>query len=384
MRRSWDIFCSVVDNFGDIGVCWRLARRLSSGLGYGVRLWVDDLESFRRLRPDIDTGAVAQCIDNVEVRRWGADFPDVVPADIVVEGFGVRLPDAYIAAMVARKPSPVWINLEYLSAEAWVDSHHGMQSPHPRLSLTKYFFFPGFTASTGGILIEDGLVDARNALQTNEDGKAAFRRAIGIAPSAAATRAEALWISIFCYENAALPGLIAAWADDARRIQCVVPEGRARSQLERIVGRSLAFGEPVEIGQLTLHAVPFLAFDDYDRLLWSCDLNFVRGEDSFARAQLAARPLVWQAYPQDADAHLKKAAAFSERYMYGMEEAAALSAIRLFDGWNRQAGDCGSEWTNFANHLATYSTNAVNWAERVVENGDLAVNLAKFCEDRIE
>ena len=28
MRVTWDIFCSVVDNFGDIGVTWRLARQL--------------------------------------------------------------------------------------------------------------------------------------------------------------------------------------------------------------------------------------------------------------------------------------------------------------------------------------------------------------------
>ena len=50
VRRTWDIFCSVVDNFGDIGVCWRLARRLSAGLGQQVRLWVDDLAADRWCR----------------------------------------------------------------------------------------------------------------------------------------------------------------------------------------------------------------------------------------------------------------------------------------------------------------------------------------------
>ncbi|WP_187492385.1 elongation factor P maturation arginine rhamnosyltransferase EarP, partial [Pantoea agglomerans] len=26
MKVTWDIFCTVVDNYGDIGVTWRLAR----------------------------------------------------------------------------------------------------------------------------------------------------------------------------------------------------------------------------------------------------------------------------------------------------------------------------------------------------------------------
>ena len=26
----WDIFCQVIDNHGDVGVCWRLARELAA------------------------------------------------------------------------------------------------------------------------------------------------------------------------------------------------------------------------------------------------------------------------------------------------------------------------------------------------------------------
>ena len=122
-RRCWDIFCSVVDNFGDIGVCWRLARRLAAGLGQDVRLWVDDLGSFKRLRPAINVDSAVQNIDGIEVRHWSPQFPVVRPAQMVIEGFGVRLPDQYIEAMAAMHPAPVWINLEYLSAEAWVDEH---------------------------------------------------------------------------------------------------------------------------------------------------------------------------------------------------------------------------------------------------------------------
>lgn len=380
MQRSWDIFCSVVDNFGDIGVCWRLARRLSSGLEQQVRLWVDDLDSFRRLRPDVDATKPLQKIAGVEVRHWSAQFPDVAPAQIVIEGFGVRLPDAFMALMAARCPPPVWINLEYLSAETWVDEHHGLPSPHPRLPLTKYFFFPGFTATTGGVLIEDGLVEARSAFQSDAAAVAAFRRAIGI-ESVDDVR---LWVSLFCYENAALPGMVAAWAADPRGVACIVPQGYALSQLQKIAARSIAVGTRTDIGQLAIHAVPFLDLDQYDRLLWSCDLNFVRGEDSFVRAQLAARPLVWQAYPQDAEAHLKKAAAFRTCYFHGMGQADAAAYAALFDAWNRQAVDCGDLWPTCCSGLVAVQAHALAWAGKVAENGDLAANLAKFCEDRLE
>lgn len=379
-RRCWDIFCSVVDNFGDIGFCWRLARRLTTGLGQDVRLWVDDLGSFKRLRPGVDTERAEQNIDGVEVCHWTSQFPVVRPAQIVIEGFGVRLPDQYIEAMAVMHPAPVWINLEYLSAEAWVDEHHTLPSPHPRLPLTKYFFFPGFTAATGGVLIEDGLTAAREAMQADAVAVQAFRRALGCD----ADDDGRLWVSLFCYENAALPALVSAWADDVRGVHCVVPEGYALAQLEKILARSVPVGTRVEHRHLTLHAVHFLDPDQYDRLLWSCDMNFVRGEESFVRAQLAARPVIWQAYPQEATVHLDKALAFRQRYSAALGEAEAQAYAALYDAWNRQDPACAAAWPRFAARLDSIRANAAAWSGRLLQNGDLALNLDKFCEDRLE
>jgi uncharacterized repeat protein (TIGR03837 family) len=119
-------------------------------------------------------------------------------------------------------------------------------------------------------------------------------------------------------------------------------------------------------------------------LLWSCDVNFVRGEDSFVRAQLAARPLIWQAYPQDAGAHLDKVAAFYSRYLAKLSKPVAQACVRLFEGWNRQIGDCGAAWPDYRQCIQASTDHAQVWAGQLAENGDLAVNLAKFCEDRIE
>ncbi len=107
MVHTWDIFCSVVDNFGDVGVCWRLARALAGERGQKVRLWVDDLASLQRLCHTIDADNAAQRVAGVEIRRWQsagkAPWPAVEVADIVIEGFGVRLPPDYIEAMAAAR-----------------------------------------------------------------------------------------------------------------------------------------------------------------------------------------------------------------------------------------------------------------------------------------
>ena len=161
--QRWDIFCSVVDNYGDIGTCWRLAQQLADEHDADVRLWVDRLDSFAGLCPFVSAGAEMQRVGPIEIRQWTSDFPAVEVADVVVEAFACELPASYIAAMAERAVAPVWINLEYLSAEDWVEDCHLLTSLHSRLSLTKYFFFPGFTLKTGGVLRERDLLADRSA-----------------------------------------------------------------------------------------------------------------------------------------------------------------------------------------------------------------------------
>ena len=148
----WDIFCRVVDNYGDIGTCWRLAQQLAAEHGADVRLWVDRLQSFAQLCPAVSADAEVQHVERIEIRRWRADFSQVEAADVVIEAFACELPESYIAAMARQTVAPAWINLEYLSAEAWVEDCHRLSSLRTKWPLTKYFFFPGFTSRTGGLL----------------------------------------------------------------------------------------------------------------------------------------------------------------------------------------------------------------------------------------
>jgi uncharacterized repeat protein (TIGR03837 family) len=386
MARTWDIFCSVVDNYGDIGVCWRLARQLSREHGQAVRLWVDNLSRLHQLCNAIDAAADTQRVDGVEVMRWNSDdnssFPQVHPAEIVIEGFGVRPPASFVAAMAAHAKPPVWINLEYLSAEPWVDTHHGLPSAQPTLPLIKHFFFPGFTAATGGLLFERGLATERDTFQADARAIAEFRRRLGIWEHPHARRAS--WVSLFCYANLALPSLLAAWVASGEPVICVVPEGNTLAQVSAMVGRELVAGERFEQGSLTLLAIPFVEQDEYDRLLWMCDVNFVRGEDSFVRAQLAARPLVWQAYPQAEDAHLLKMRAFLERYAAGQGAGTVAALSTMFETWNGSGGEVEAAWAEFSGQRGSLSGHAERWAAHLARGKNLAATLVQFCENKLK
>lgn len=375
--RTWDIFCTVVDNYGDIGVAFRLARQLAAEHGCQVRLWVDDLATFQRISPEIDPHLLAQPCRGVEVRRWADPFPEVEVADVVVEAFACELPASYVAAMAARQPKPVWVNLEYLSAEDWVRGSHGLASPHPRLPLVRHFFFPGFVPGTGGLLRERGLAARRRAFQQEPLASAAFWQSLGLP----APRPEELRVSLFCYENNAIPDLLAAWAGGEAAVHCLVPEGRVVAQASAFFGQAPArAGDVFRKGSLTLRVLPFLEQDQYDRLLWACDCNFVRGEDSFVRAQWAARPLVWHIYPQEGGAHWKKLSAFLGLYCAGMSPGAAAGLAAFWEAWNRGEG-AGAAWTDFWRQRALLEGYARRWAEQLEKIDDLAANLLHFCKE---
>jgi len=379
--RTWDIFCNVVDNYGDIGIAWRLARGLAGERGLGVRLWVDDLRAFRHIWPTIDVAADRQVCEGVTVCAWRSPFAVARPAEVVVEAFGCALPETYLAAMGEQSPPPVWINLEYLSAEPWVAAHHGLPSPHPRLPLTKYFFFPGYTPDTGGLLVEADLAERRAAF-VNSD-MPGFWRELGLE----APRPDELRVSLFAYENPVLPNLLDAWASDTRPVTCLVPEGRVIPLLAAWLGvPGLQAGEAHRRGNLALHILPFTDQDAYDRLLWACDLNFVRGEDSCVRAQWAARPLVWQAYPQADEAHWDKANALLAHYTEGLARDAVLAVSGMWRHWNGmpETASMAACWEAWRTHRTVIEAHAAAWSVRLGRVGSLTEKLVEFAENKLK
>lgn len=399
--RSWDIFCTVIDNYGDIGVCWRLARQLAQEHGHAVRLWVDDLASFARLAPSVSPALPVQRLSGVEIRQWrsDADCAGVVPHDAVIEAFACNVPEPFVLAMAQAARQPVWINLEYLSAEPWVREHHGMASPHPRLPLTKYFFLPGFEFGTGGVLRESMLAGRRRDFSSTAASQARLWHRLGVQPVPGALR-----VSLFAYENRALAPLLSQWRDGPEPIHCLIPAGLAATQAFEWASRqpgvqSSPEGRQCTTGNLRLDRVPFVPQDSYDELLWLCDVNFVRGEDSFVRAQWAARPFVWQIYPQEEDAHLVKLDAFLALYRQVLRDPAAVGALETFwrawNGFSASGGAGTSEsrndttaaaaaWPAFRAALPALTRAAGRWEQGVAALGDLAANLVAFCETRVK
>ena len=375
-RRTLALFCKVVDNYGDIGICWRLARQLQAEHGIAVTLWVDDLATFARLCPQLDRAAASQVIDGVSVHHWVDQAGQFAPsdiADIVIEFFGCDIPDGYIAAMAQCTPRPVWLNLEGLTAEEWVEGCHALPSSHPRLPLTKHFYFPGFTAKTGGLLREAGLDAAREQFQRDAAAQARCLAQLGVT----AAEMAAFKVSLFCYPHAPVAELFAAWQGATSAVSCLVPEGVASDAVAAFLGAPAQPGAVRTRGALTVRVLPFVAQPDYDRLLWACDLNFVRGEDSFVRAQWAGKPFVWHIYPQDENLHHKKLRAFLARYA---EPGDSMAAVSL--AWNGVPGAAAPDWPALWSALQADAParahKAVRWQEQMHAHGDLAGNLLAF------
>ena len=326
---SWEIFCSVVDNYGDIGVTWRLARQLAAEHGQAVRLWVDEPQAFARICPRADPVAHVQCLDGVEVRAWGRPWAPVAAADVVIEAFACELPEAHRQAMRERKRPSLWLNLEYLSAEEWIGSCHALPSLQA-CGLSKYFFFPGFREPSGGLLREAGLLERRRRFQASVSAQDEFLASLGVRRKVG----ERL-ISLFAYENPALPGWLEQLRDARQPSLLLVPEGRVLADVaDWLRVATLAVGDVHVRDALRVQVLPFMAQDDYDRLLWCCDLNAVRGEDSFVRAQWAGRPLLWHIYRQEEEAHLAKLEAFLELYCAGLPADLAENLRTFWLAWN--------------------------------------------------
>jgi uncharacterized repeat protein (TIGR03837 family) len=349
---AWDLFCRVVDNFGDIGVCWRVAADLAER-GESVRLVVDDPSALAWMAPGGAPG--------VQVVPWSAAESTREVADVVIEAFGCELPAGFVARMAARRPAPVWINLEYLSAEPYVERSHRLPSPPstgPGAGLAKWFFYPGFTPATGGLPREPDL--ARRQARFDAPAWLAQR---GLAPNAG-TRV----VSLFCYANPALPDLLERLAEQPTLL--LATAGSAAEQVARSLGPSLARGE------LTAVRLPLLSQRDYDHLLWASDLNVVRGEDSWVRAQWAARPFVWQAYPQSDGAHHTKLEAFLSRFLAGAEAGPAAELGRFWRAWN------GSGTLPAVPAPAPWTRQTIAWRDALLTQADLVTRLISFAAER--
>ena len=354
----FDIFCDIVDNYGDAGVCWRLARRLAQTsplhIQDSIRLFCNDLNLLNQL-----AGGDAQAIGkqlNIQILPWEKASVQSFKPDIVIEAFGCELPENYLS-QINQLPESIIINLEYLSAETWIDSHHGL--PSHSNGVKKYFFFPGFSALTGGVLKGD-LPDK-------------------ISPPPASLKyswellsPKSMTIALFCYQTPEIINFLEQLSHHNLPINLIVCYGQAQTTVSKWIEDDLTLGKPTSFKNLNIIPIPFISQDDFDWMLSQCDLNIVRGEDSFVRAQWAGKPFIWQIYPQNDNAHSIKLNAFLTKYLENADPAVDAMTKSLMH-WEIPHLSPGS--------LLKLTHHAQAWKNHLLaltENGDLAEKLREF------
>lgn len=347
--KTAHLFCRVVDNYGDIGIAWRLARGLVARHGFAATLFLDVPAALKPLAPSFAPANPDQVVEGVRVITDLARLDPAAAPDLVLEVLSGTAPDAYVAAQAAREKPPVWIIYEYLSAEDWVATHHLLPSPHPHLPLTRYFFYPGFAPGTGGLL---GIPQIRT---TKEAGKE-------------------LSVLLFAYENLNLPALLQAWADSATPVHVTVPVGLVLPQIATFwhLAAIPTAGTSLTRSNLTLNITSMVPLDQFPRLLADHDLNFVRGEDSLTLAILSGQPVIWHLYAQDDHAHHIKLAAFLDLY------APDLPPVwHLFDTWNK-GGDIAAAWESYMAEWPKIQARAQQFRQQIQGLGDAVDNLVDF------
>ena len=311
-RPSAWLFCRVIDNYGDIGVAWRLAGQLAAR-GFQVALWHDHPPSLAALLGN----GVAD--GNIRVHLWQDEAEDAVAQEyrhaapaLVVETFACDLPAAVLA--VIREVRPLWLNWEYLSAEDWAEAMHGKPSLQAD-GTAKYFWLMGFSPRSGALLREADYVQRRQVFLSQAAAQATLRQQLGLPESpVAATRR---WLC-FGYAGDIWALWLAAWQAWGQPLECWLAGSQIIDSLRAagaIPAQALRQdGDVWQAGNVRLVRIAFVPQRDFDGILHLADGVVVRGEDSFVRAQLAGKPMLWHIYPQEEMAHAVKLHAFWQQY----------------------------------------------------------------------
>ena len=373
------VLCRVIDNLGDAGVCWRLCRQLAHEHDCVISLHIDDRSALAQVLagaadPTKSDGIGDDGSASVEIADWPADDCPLPPLDALICAFACEPPAAWRAGLgpaTAPGRRPLWINVDHLSAEDWIDSVHGLTSIKPSDAAVEHYFMPGFTPASGGLLRVSAL-------------PASWLDSAPATPPG--PRPHGPRLSLFCYPDEELLGWFDLLSRSAGPIELRVPEGVARAPLARFLGEPLEAGRPIQRGALTVSALPWFSQPGYDALLRDSELNFVRGEDSWIRAHWAGRPFIWQPYPQEQATRLLKLDAWLDRLTADWPAHEAGLVRRMMHAWSRD-GSIESAWPDFAAWLFGPAGQADSGWRRfsavLAAQTDLATRLVRFISDRL-
>lgn len=362
---NFDIFCNVVDNFGDAGVCLRLARELTV-LGDSVCLYCNNPATLNTIVNSSDLENEKLCL-----KIWDKHTKDSYQAsEVAVAAFSCRIEDEILKKI--EDDSKLIINLEYLSAEPFVDDFHTL--PSPLYKIPCCFFFPGFTSKSGGLNFESSFMKKiKNSKELHLNGSGCKKP---------------LTITLFSYSNPSSAQLFHELTSEPifKGAKLLVFEGLPLDNFNKRLNLHLKVNdEAVLENDLEVKVLPMLSQDEYDDLILSSDLNFVRGEDSISRAILSGLPFIWQIYPQDENAHIVKLNSFLDRiqeYCKNSDEKERFRLMRQVMLAYNGAADYPQERGNLALLLSLKEV-FLRSAQAFASHGSLAENLRRFCTAKL-
>lgn len=341
---SIDIFCQVIDNYGDVGVAYRLAREFKRVYpNKKLRFVINQIEELNLIRKS----------ENIEVILYKDISKIENSADLIIESFGCEIPKEYMDK--ALKKSKLIINLEYFSAEKWVDDFH-LQESFLEGNLKKYFFIPGLSEKSGGILLDNEFLQRKKKVEANKEY---YLEKFGIKEK------YDLIGSVFSYEKN-FDSLIEELKKLDKKIILLILSEKTQKNFIKY------FDNGNNYDKIKFVKLPFFTYDKYEELLALCDFNLVRGEDSFVRALLLGKPFLWHIYPQDENTHIKKLESFLEKYCSNNKELK-----QTFINYNINKDDFSYFFKNFK-EIEKYNKNYANY---LIKNCNLMEKLINFIEN---
>ncbi len=359
------VFVRVIDNWGDVGVGWRLCMQLACSFPWRVRLWIDDVAALGKLVLAAELAAVQ---DAVMVEKWSDDdsvslrLAQLADPVMVIETFGCDLPSPVLRRM--QQCQPLWLNWEYLTAEDWAVDLQAMPSLQGN-GLAKYFWFMGIDQQSGGLLREANYLSRRNEFLQQPCLQQAFKQQYGLPLE----HVGQLWL-IFAYTSERWAEWLSMWrgADEPITLWLAGHEVADSLRAAGVIAADALqqVGDTFELEQVTMVRIPFVPQSAFDNLLWLADGAIVRGEDSFVRALWAGLPFLWHIYQQEEAVHLQKLDAYwhkaSINWPASVREAVLALSADLNGGEHlseslrlRLWQNLRSEWQNWVNAASTWS-----------------------------
>ena len=332
--KTLDIFCEIIDNYGDIGVVYRTAKELQKIFPKSkIRAFLNRLDEFKKINSQV-LDLPSQNIDGIEYITFDYlrdNANELLTAQVIIEAFGCQIPKEYME--IAYDNSELLINLEYLSAEDWIEDFHLQSSPLGRGKLKKVFFMPGFTEKSGGVIADSNYLERiQRVLENKEFYEKKYLSDIE-------DRENKIVGTLFSYEKNFTPLL-----EDLKKLDkdvVILAMGEKTQDSLRKILKNFSiedFRNSLKYGKIEIRFLNFLNQEEYEELINIVDFNFVRGEDSFIRAVLTGKPYMWHIYCQEEYAHMDKIEGFLDKYRRVIEnfsdEDFLLNMEKFFKDYN--------------------------------------------------